>query len=64
MDRLRSLVREYDRRRNTPRQMDVTTRSTETKHICIVCRKVYEAYDRAGPCPNLECGGQLIEVTW
>lgn len=40
MSSLNKLVRDRDNRMNSARQLDVTVRPPETKHICVQCRRV------------------------
>lgn len=49
MDTLKATVREYDRQRNTERQMRVTERPISHRRICKECRRLpdYAAYRAA-----------------
>lgn len=40
MSSLKKLVRDRDAKNNSARQLEVTARPTETKWICISCRRV------------------------
>jgi hypothetical protein len=80
MSALNRLVAEYDRRRNSPRQLEVTAREMETKRICLDCRRVPDeaamrfAWHKAHrgnqqPWPGLDnvcpfCSGKLVLVSW
>lgn len=54
MDSLRRRVLAYDRERNSPRQMEVTSRDSETRLICLQCRRVPDifAVHRAWVCAD------------
>lgn len=43
MSSLKKLVRDRDAKNNSARQLEVTARPTETKRICISCRRVPDA---------------------
>lgn len=64
-DSLRHRVLARDRLRNSPREMEVTSRDVTTTVICLKCRwvpqerKVGKVYAR---CPW--CRGPLHSVTW
>lgn len=80
MSALNRLVAARDRLHNTARQLEVTARDTETKHICLVCRRVpdvmslrmdwHEAHrGNQKPWPGVgsvcpACGGRLVSVSW
>lgn len=44
MTALSKLVRDRDLKHNTPRQLEVTARPTESKSICLACRRVPDVH--------------------